>query len=640
MGRRLDFLLWIFGGCVFASVLATDYVGDDIANSCVYGCILRGDWPSVFGLSNHFIAEWIRNGRFFPLSSYLCYYSHAICNMICYLYAYKVFLAALSLVNLILFQKAASLIAGSRDFGRWAGLAYVAVLPIDFRVHSAYWTYHGMMQSVMGLGFVSIISLFAALQSRSSARAIVLFAVSVLAHAMALMIYEPSFCLVVVLGWILFCCLDRPSFMSRVFLLVPYLLPVVAIGGWILWHQIGGDSSYCGTTASFALDKVCATFLCQLTSIIPGFTLAVALWKGGVDPMVIWDHLWTAAIWGVLVAFFVLAGYGCGKEVRVMRIRRNVLLVLIGAIFLLFPCVLMAVSARYQTELTLGRGWLPGYMSTFGLALLIAGVSYGYRVPMRMVGCLLIPCAMIGFVALGSSIGDSHAFVPKERSSFLRDVRAGLLDGLGPFDYIWLDQSLASRIHPHEASLGVARLCSVLSGKPIRAYPIDEKPGGSSAGGGMHFLGISSEGRWTAVPLQSIGLGEEVRFADDNRIFLLDGMSGREAWGVWSCAPDCAFMISLPEAEGDLRLTVRAQAYLRMRKAEVCCNGEKIAVWDVRNHAAVDRELRIPSRFAGNRVTIRFRLWGSARPCDVDSNSSDTREVGLGFLSLRLTHVD
>ena len=133
--------------------------------------------------------------------------------------------------------------------------------------------------------------------------------------------------------------------------------------------------------------------------------------------------------------------------------------------------------------------------------------------------------------------------------------------------------------------------------------------------------------------------GEIMSFATDlNCIALGDGMSAVEPWGVWSCAETCSFSLMLPQGgpRDGWTLSILAHAYERMREAIIFCNDEQIARWDVGDHRAIERTLRIPAKFSGQCVTLRFEQHDVVSPHALDPGKGDSRTLGLGFLSIRL----
>jgi hypothetical protein len=70
--------------------------------------------------------------------------------------------------------------------------------------------------------------------------------------------------------------------------------------------------------------------------------------------------------------------------------KNNHILLLLGLILWLVPPVLISVSAKYQSELYLGRGYITLYIQNFGLATILYSLYYFIRSEYLKKGLILI----------------------------------------------------------------------------------------------------------------------------------------------------------------------------------------------------------------------------------------------------------
>jgi hypothetical protein len=70
--------------------------------------------------------------------------------------------------------------------------------------------------------------------------------------------------------------------------------------------------------------------------------------------------------------------------------KNNHILLLLGLILWLVPPVLISVSAKYQSELYLGRGYITLYVQNFGLATILYSMYYFIRSEYLKKGLILI----------------------------------------------------------------------------------------------------------------------------------------------------------------------------------------------------------------------------------------------------------
>ena len=124
----------------------------------------------------------------------------------------------------------------------------------------------------------------------------------------------------------------------------------------------------------------------------------------------------------------------------------------------------------------------------------------------------------------------------------------------------------------------------------------------------------------------------------DESVCAMHGFSSPEPWGIWSTSRRCSFIINLPASQDGCRLVLNASAYVGVKTAAVFANGRELAKWQVTANpmTPVDYEFSVPAELTGRPIRLSFVQRKLVRPTEVDKSSTDTRKLGLGFISLRV----
>ena len=125
-------------------------------------------------------------------------------------------------------------------------------------------------------------------------------------------------------------------------------------------------------------------------------------------------------------------------------------------------------------------------------------------------------------------------------------------------------------------------------------------------------------------------------------IWLQDGFSAVEPWGVWSVRKECSLSVRIPSASDGLQLIVKAQAYMRTKRVQVYSGEQKLAEWNMTGPLVTpaDYVVAIPSELTGRRLELRLVQDDVVAPCEVDPANGDTRTLGIGLISMRLANEE
>ena len=392
-GRLFAFLL--FALCVLSPYLTTGYYQDDSINSLL-PAILARQHQTIGQFIGASIKHWsLEEARFFPLTLTV---SYSLWYWVRDLTAYRLLQVGAVLTNLLLFMSLIRAFGGERKLARLSGLLTLGLFQLrDF--HDPITSYALIMQAVTGLGMTSLLLLR---RYRITGRGWML-AGSLAAYAALLLYYEAGFAFIPLLfmtGW-----WNREG--------TPLATPrgrwsfILLTGGYFSLAallRLSGQGVYTGTRISLT-GKALWTFFCQLSAALP---LTYPFFgKSGIFPprILISPDFYHAMAGAILLAGYLLArrildqpreakfgASGLGPELQI-----------IAWTLVLAPCAMIAVSQKYQNLVGRpGIGYLPVYLSYFGIALLL--------------GQRLARVRKSGLTAAALAVPPT-AFVPHERSS-------------------------------------------------------------------------------------------------------------------------------------------------------------------------------------------------------------------------------
>ena len=181
--------------------------------------------------------------------------------------------------------------------------------------------------------------------------------------------------------------------------------PFLALG--VLWTGLaallrrGAEQPVTGYEVGFAPVEALRTYVIQLFPPLPASQLVFDPSNaGGITPAELLGATWRGAV----VAAVVLAlgiTFGRDSRVRFDRLPAGALAG-VGALLYLLPTILIAAAAKYQAELTPGKGYLPALIQSFGFGcLLTAGLAVAYRAAARRSRTALLVTSAVAAGVLG-----------------------------------------------------------------------------------------------------------------------------------------------------------------------------------------------------------------------------------------------
>jgi hypothetical protein len=371
--RRLLVLIVIVLGANAAflfPILDSPYLGDDSwRESLTKGLMLLSN-KSLPEMCWEVSKDFISSGRWYPL---IIYYYPVF--YLVGLHTYKIMTLLFIVVNVMLFGWFVSLVSRSTKLGLVAMM--LPPLSMQFRMyHDAILSYYFLMQ--IEFAFLMLSGICLVLYFRHGRGW--LYLISVLSYLICLLVYEVSY-----IFWAIHVVLSYERFgRHRWKQALSTSLPFVAISalnlGIMLIIRTAFGVYYEGVQSQFVPAQCLITFAKQAFSGIPlsYFISTPAIQNVCVQSEMLSLGLFIVAClaWGVI--WYALWRPASASQATDERAAVGTLSVL-GIVIWLAPSIPIAFSAKYQRELQWGLGYLPTYLSAFGVDLiLLAGVAFFY----------------------------------------------------------------------------------------------------------------------------------------------------------------------------------------------------------------------------------------------------------------------
>lgn len=148
------------------------------------------------------------------------------------------------------------------------------------------------------------------------------------------------------------------------------------------------------------------------------------------------------------------------------------------------------------------------------------------------------------------------------------------------------------------------------------------------------------------TPVAPYRIGERIDFsrAGYPERYFTRGWSKPEPWGTWTNAEIAELRIQPADRCDQLDLIIEARAFIApshpAQIIEVLANGALLDRLAYEDSEMIEKRLRLPETIAksGGDVVLTFRMPSAKSPAELGM-SSDTRQLGLGVISMRLQSV-
>ena len=377
-------------------MLQSGFTGDDAVNSVTFGKSGLRETGSTLGEAIlHTQMGSFALGRIFPLSAPTVFVPLYLADG--NVRAFKVYIMAMVLLNVALFGYFV------RRFSRSATIGFMAMLwlplLIQFRAnvfHDPVLGFGGHLQAVTTMILVSLIALLGYLNGGKRWQLVA----SVAAYGVAVLTYEVALPLGLLHLLTIWLYPQPRPFPKAARAWLPFgalagLITMVVVTLRLLNRTalVGTMEQYVGTLAAGA-DPSAGAYTMNF-SILPMLTLLAKQMVGAtplsylvtyrsLDFQELREYASTGlsiaplasyvVIFGFLAAIGLIGRHALLEGPRTLTTANLPRVFAVGAVLLLLPNVMIALSPRYQLEVEWGLAYLPVYMSYFGSALLLAGL--------------------------------------------------------------------------------------------------------------------------------------------------------------------------------------------------------------------------------------------------------------------------
>jgi len=367
-------------------LLGGGFDGDDLPNSVGYArSVLHVQGKDLGDIIQYILAAvpgWAQSGRFLPLGGYGAYLFYFVDGSAL---AMKLVVLALILVDLGLLGYLATQITGSRTLGVLAIL--ITPLLFQFRTsvyHDPITAFSGLLQVVLTCTLISLALLL--LYLKSGKRRHLLGSLAV--YAASLLTYEitiPFFLLFAALAWLY---PERRSLLKSSRISWPFAaLAGASVALNVSLRLFSNVALAGGPTAGAYIPNIepgaiLETIAHQVSAALPLSFQQLAAPGRWLFPSFSADLAAQPVFYLLLIAGYgamaIVVGWQLWREVLARsRGFRPGLLVVLGSGLLILPNAMISLSPKFQAETSWGIGYLPVYLSYFGVALLFLAVIYG-----------------------------------------------------------------------------------------------------------------------------------------------------------------------------------------------------------------------------------------------------------------------
>jgi len=409
--------------------LGMPYLGDNTFNAYLDGWIGYERLSLGEAFRQFFVATNVSVGRFYPVFPLIIFFDFHVVHD-------ATVLKALVLVAIVL--NALTFYALVRMIAPALALPTLVVLPATLQIrffHDPIVQFSLHMQVAFEFVLLGMLGLAAFAETRRAVYAVL----SVAAYALAALTYEATYAFVIIYAFLGFALVRDVR--ARAWLCGAYaFVPLACSAAAIAIRQrvpVPAASPY---ALHFDAAAVAHTIWLQTLGAIP---LSYAFWNpaGFLPPL---TRLWRSfSPWAVAIISFGLALAAFARSGTSRNNRREPAATAFGALLVVLSTVLIALSTRWQRELTLGLAYTPVYFEAFGIALVFAAVGVGLmrRLPRAGTGTALslVTAFLVGTTYRANALVLAHytawsTIVP-------RALDAGLLSDARPGDTVYLDNS-------------------------------------------------------------------------------------------------------------------------------------------------------------------------------------------------------
>jgi len=363
---RFEIVILIFVAIFLSPIINSPYLSDD---GIYY--FLRGD--SIIndrGMKKMIVANfmsWVSRGRFFPFSEYALLIFYYIKNV----HIYKLLIILSVCFDVALFGIVIEKFTKSKRAKLMSMLTIALFFQVLTTYHCAFVAFQMFMQVLLALLFLIIICMQNYYESGRKVHLIF----GIIFYSISLMTYELAFTYFVIIVGLIWYFSRRIKDIIKMSAL--YAVPTLIVGLINIKVKMDTTVRYEGISVNLDPKMVIATFIKQCTAAFP-MANYIFQRNNGILQNTVKGVLKNITVQDVLItALFLSLLYLVRKQIPAVKITINKWkFLLIAFLIYIMPAILISISAKYQSELSMGYGYLPVYLQYFGLSLLIWGITF------------------------------------------------------------------------------------------------------------------------------------------------------------------------------------------------------------------------------------------------------------------------
>jgi hypothetical protein len=302
------------------------------------------------------IKTWGAQGRITPLMFGIIITTTKFLSV----FQYKIYLFLLNTIALLSFKSLVEKLVPNFDFLLWC-IFFFSLFQFHVGYHCAFNSFNGMYPLlVIFISFSAINSLNFLETNFLRYKGYAIFF-----YLLALLIIEISYITPLILLSIIYFktkCIKRTFLLNKEIILLTILFISTS---FFLKYQMHFQMNYIGLQANLECKPIIKTYVIQAISSLP----LIYLFKQKDILLNLFQVV--KSHWAYLLAIIsisILVIKQAFKSSAVDYTKSSRLLIIFGTILWLFPPLLIAISAKYQNELYVGRGYIPMYIQNFGVA--------------------------------------------------------------------------------------------------------------------------------------------------------------------------------------------------------------------------------------------------------------------------------
>lgn len=340
-------------------ILKSGLYSDDIYN--INSPAVEYFGTSVREFTSDIIGAWISMGRFYPLA----FYAYGLYDLVPSVAAYKLCICISIAINSYLIYKLVRMYL-PKEYALCSLLLFPVFCNMSATFHSAVYGFHMLIQNNLTLILLSFIFLQMYLDKRKKRYMVI----SCISYAAALLMYEIPYPFILV--HIFICAINEKNVKKTIINSIPLVsIWSAGIAANIIVRLNATVEKY--TSIGFDIKKIIVTFVNQLSSSFPIIRYIKEAPQFGM-PKNISGFFESLAVSDIVVAVSLMAMVLLGtielkKHKSAVDFRKSVICIILGLCIAVFPAALIALSSKYQSIITFGVGYIPTYISSFGIAM-------------------------------------------------------------------------------------------------------------------------------------------------------------------------------------------------------------------------------------------------------------------------------